>query len=140
MVLTGGIKIGFFVSDVLFLSSSNEWGRSHNPGGTPMEQPLDWNTLFLDPILAMAKSVVGFIPNLISALLVFALGYLAALLTRELLRLFLKSLSFDRYSQQIQLLPSGRKAGNRSSPPANTPLAWPIGSSFFPSFSLGSTS
>jgi len=76
-----------------------------------MEQPLDWNTLFLDPILAMAKSVVGFIPNLISALLVFALGYLAALLTRELLRLFLKSLSFDRYSQQIQMLPERAEGG-----------------------------
>lgn len=59
----------------------------------------------------MAKSVVGFIPHLISALLVFALGYLAALLTRERLRLFLKSLSFDRYSQQIQMLPERAEDG-----------------------------
>ncbi len=70
-----------------------------------MEQPLDWYQLLITPVLDIGRSVVTFLPNLISAFFIMAMGVAAALLVQVFLRAFLRSVGFDRFSKSIRLLP-----------------------------------
>jgi hypothetical protein len=64
---------------------------------------LDWNQLVIDPLMLMVKGAVAFIPNIISSMLVILVGLFLAIVARELVSAFLKSVGFDGFAKRINL-------------------------------------
>ncbi len=76
-----------------------------------MEPELDWKHLLIDPLTSAAKGAISFIPNIITSLLIILIGLILAILAREFLKAFLKSVRFDEFSRRINLFPENTEEG-----------------------------
>lgn len=74
-----------------------------------MERELDWNHLLVDPLTSAARNAIAFIPNIITSLLIILMGLILAILAREFLKAFLKSVRFDEFSRRINLFPESKE-------------------------------
>jgi hypothetical protein len=78
---------------------------------------VDWNQLVIDPLMLMVREAIAFIPNIITSVLIIVMGFILALLARELLSAFLKSVGFDGFSKRINLFPkSNEEEGDKLLP------------------------
>lgn len=84
---------------------------------------LDWDQLVVAPLMMMVRDVVAFIPNIISSMFIILLGLLGAMVIRELLSAFLKSVGFDEFAKRINLF-SGRGDDTSKFPPHQYAGKW----------------
>jgi hypothetical protein len=85
---------------------------------------LDWNQLVIDPLMVMVRGAVAFIPNIISSVLIIFMGLVLAILAREILGAFLKSVGFDGFSDRINLFPGSKEEGEGKLHPHQYAARW----------------
>jgi len=61
----------------------------------------DWQTTVMQPVEAMWTSVMGFLPTLVSVILILIIGWILATLTQKVITRFLKLARLDTISEKI---------------------------------------
>jgi len=64
---------------------------------------MDWNAILVQPVQSFFNQLLGFLPNLLAALLILVLGWLIAKVIESVVVRFLKAVWLDRLAEQIQI-------------------------------------
>jgi hypothetical protein len=76
---------------------------------------LDWNNLIVEPVREMLTKVIGYLPTLVGALVILAVGWIVAKTLRQLVSRALKVTHFDRLADKAGISSILSKGGLKTS-------------------------
>jgi hypothetical protein len=76
---------------------------------------MDWQAILIDPIQTSLRNILGFLPNLLGALLILLVGLALAKGLEQIVARLLKMVRLDRLAQETKLDDVLRKGGIRDS-------------------------
>lgn len=76
---------------------------------------LDWNNLIVEPVREMLTKVIGYLPTLVGALVILAVGWIVAKTLRQLVSRALKATHFDKLADKAGISNILSKGGLKTS-------------------------
>ena len=82
-------------------------------------QTIDWNALLVEPIKHNGEKIIGFLPNIVEAFFILAIGWFIALMAQIVSRSFLGFIAFDSIAEK-----SGFAAALKENGISTKPTEW----------------
>jgi hypothetical protein len=89
------------ISILLAQEASQDFSEPVVNAGSSVASLSGWNTLVVEPLKGFVVNLIGFIPNVLTALCTIILGFLLAKLFQYIVFIFLRSVGFEKFCHKV---------------------------------------